>query len=41
MKLYIEADSGVVTDAELDEITYRHVWGVWLPHEMRLSKWEI
>lgn len=36
-----EADSGVVTQPELDEIIVRHLLGYWAPWEMRLGKWEI
>lgn len=36
-----QADSGIVTDAELTEITQRHIRGDWQQHEMHLSWWEI
>jgi hypothetical protein len=36
-----EADSGVVTQDELDEIITRHIQGVYRRHEMRLGRYEI
>jgi hypothetical protein len=38
---YQEADSGVVTGAELEDIITRHVRDEYQPHEMRLGRWEI
>ncbi len=36
-----EADTGVVTPAELEDITDRHNAGIYEPWELNLEKWEI
>lgn len=38
---HLEADSGIVTNAELDRIVRNHLQGRWLRHEMHLSRWEV
>lgn len=41
MSDYTEADSGVVTQPELEEIIERHNQGLYEPWELQLGKWEI